>query len=446
MNDIAIAALEAAGYSVNCELSNGSFGAVFRATRLSDGLHVAAKAIRRDRLTDEEEAAVRVQVNALRALKHRHLVSLVHDFEHPQFLFHVFEYLHGGDLYDRLEARGKPFTETQTLQLAVQILRAVGYLHSRRAAHRDIKLENFVFETHANARTPVLKLIDFDLMLVHNRSTPPGATSTDLCGTVLYVPPELAAAREYVPEEADMWAVGVVLYVLLCFEMPFQGRAPREILRQVRNASPSFASPAWRRVSRHTRELVETLLSKSGAARPSAEEALARVEAIAAGPSTPRSVSISLKSMSQRLLSRSRRRLKRRRGACDDELNDHPFLSQERASRDDLDALVCYEHSRIDPSLTSTEQSMYSHTGTDRTTFHGKIPSDVYFTDTQKFSETRHSTARNAVQRLFGVRLHSDSHAARKGTTRGLFRVRRTTKSKVHTKCTDETPTKIGYC
>eukprot|EP00171_Calliarthron_tuberculosum_P017157 IDg17157t1 len=190
-----------------------------------------------------------------------------------------------------------------------------------------------------------------------------------MCGTVLYVPPELAAAREYVPEEADMWAVGVVLYVLLCFEMPFQGRAPRDILREVRVAQPSFAGPAWKRVSRRTRELVELLLSKSGAARPAAEEALARVEMIAAGaPTAPRNVTMSLRNMSARLMvaSRSRRartRVRRlaRGAALEDEISDHPFLVQERASQDELDGLLCYD--RFAQSGYSGAHAMYDREG-----------------------------------------------------------------------------------
>lgn len=141
-------------------------------------------------------------------------MALVDAFEHPKYIFHVFEFLHGGDLFDRLEACGRPFMDHQALELPVQILRAVGYLHPRRAAHRDIKLENFVFETVPTARAPVLKLVDFDLLLLRGRDATPGATWSDMYGTVLYVPPKLVAAREFVPEEVDMWAVGVVLLVL----------------------------------------------------------------------------------------------------------------------------------------------------------------------------------------------------------------------------------------
>ena len=342
----AVSALEGAGYAVISELSDGSFGAVYRATRMRDGLDVAAKAVRRDRLSPEELAAVRSQSATLSSLHHRHLVSLVEAFDHPNYIFHVFEFLHGGDLFDRLEARGRPFEERDALELAAQMLRAVGYLHARRAAHRDIKLENFVFATVASAQTPVLKLIDFDLLLVRGRDAPPGATCTDMCGTVLYVPPELAAAREYVPEEADMWALGVVLFVLLCFEMPFQGRAPRDILREVRNAAPSFAGPAWRKISRRSRELVEMLLSKSGAARPSAEEALTRVESIMAMPSTvhPRNMSISLRYLGARLLTRRRAR-KRNHNEDLTLLSETSMraMQQERASQDELDGLICYD-------------------------------------------------------------------------------------------------------
>lgn len=275
-------AIVSAGYAVLSVVSEGSFGTVLRASRLEDHVLVALKAVPKHRLSEKECATIRKQAFALRTLKHRYIVDFHDDFEDDNYFYHVFEFLHGGDLYDRLEARGKPFSEAQVLFLARQIFYAVSYLHSKRAAHRDIKLENFVFETSPHDERQIMKLIDFDLLIVRSRQSPRTETCSDMCGTILYVSPEIASGREHVPEESDMWACGVMLYVLLSYQMPFQGATGRQILRAVRSTEPYFGSAVWANVSADTKALVKDLLNKDAAERPTADQALDRVKLIQA--------------------------------------------------------------------------------------------------------------------------------------------------------------------
>lgn len=275
-------AIVSAGYAVLSVVSEGSFGTVLHASRIEDQLHVALKAVPKHRLSEKECATIRKQAFALQTLKHRYIVEFFDDFEDDNYFYHVFEFLHGGDLYDRLEARGKPFSEAQVLFLARQIFYAVTYLHSKRAAHRDIKLENFVFETSPQDERQIMKLIDFDLLIVRSRQSPRTETCSDMCGTILYVSPEIASGREHVPEESDMWACGVMLYVLLSYQMPFQGATGRQILRAVRSTEPYFGSAVWANVSADTKSLVKDLLNKDAAERPTAEQALDRVKLIQA--------------------------------------------------------------------------------------------------------------------------------------------------------------------
>lgn len=275
-------ALVAAGYVVLQVVNEGSFGTVLKGKSGPDGLCVAIKLVRKQRLSEKEMAAMRKQAITLRALRHRYIAHFYDDFEDEQYFYHVFEFLHGGDLYDRLESRGKPFSEPQVLFLARQLFYSISYLHSRRAAHRDIKLENFVFETPPSDPRQVMKLIDFDLLVVRSRHSPRTETCNDMCGTILYVSPEIASAREHVPEQSDMWACGVMLYVLLSYHMPFQGSTGRQILRAVRSTEPHFGLPVWSNISPETKQLVKDLLTKDGSARPTAEEALERVKQIQA--------------------------------------------------------------------------------------------------------------------------------------------------------------------
>lgn len=275
-------AMISAGYAVLAVVSEGSFGTVLKASRRQDHTLVALKVVPKHRLSDKECTTIRKQVCALRMLRHRYIVEFLDDFEDSDYFYHVFEFLNGGDLYDRLEARGKPFSEAQVLFLARQIFYAVSFLHSKRAAHRDLKLENFVFETRAHDERQMMKLIDFDLLVMRSKQSPRTETCSDMCGTILYVSPEIAAGREHVPEESDMWACGVMLYVLLSYQMPFQGATGRQILRAVRCTEPYFGSAAWSDVSSHTKALVRDLLNKNAAERPTSEQALERVKSIQA--------------------------------------------------------------------------------------------------------------------------------------------------------------------
>ncbi|PXF45104.1 Calcium-dependent protein kinase 4 [Gracilariopsis chorda] len=275
-------AIVSAGYVVVQVVSEGSFGTVLKATRPAHPTWVAIKVVSKIHLSDKETAALRRQVLTLRTLRHNYIVRFYDDFEDDNFFYHVFEYLSGGDLYDRLESRGKPYSEAQVLFLAKQMLYAIAYLHSMRAAHRDIKLENFVFETHPNDQRQVMKLIDFDLLVVRSAHSHTTETCSDVCGTILYVSPEIASAREHVPEQSDMWACGVMLYVLLSYSMPFQGNSNSDTLRAVRTVHPQFNTPVWNTVSAATKMLVRDLLDKNAANRPTAAQALERVKLISA--------------------------------------------------------------------------------------------------------------------------------------------------------------------
>lgn len=273
-------AIVSAGYVVVKLVNQGNFGTVLKAKRLSDSTWVAIKVVNKRRLSEKEAAALRKQAITLQTLKHRYIVQFHHEFEDNDFFYHVFEFLHGGDLYDRLQARGKPFSEAQVLFLARQLFYSISYLHSKRAAHRDIKLENFVFETSPSDQRQVMKLIDFDLLVVRNSQTARTETCTDVCGTIFYVSPEIASEQPHVPEESDMWACGVMLYVLLSYHMPFQGPTGRHVLRSVRSTEPHFAPTIWSHISPETKSLVKDLLTKTASDRPTAEQALERVKNI----------------------------------------------------------------------------------------------------------------------------------------------------------------------
>ncbi|KAI0559713.1 Serine/threonine protein kinase Endoplasmic reticulum [Gracilaria domingensis] len=365
-------AIVSAGYVVVKVVSEGSFGTVLKAKRNADAAWVAIKVVKKVQLTEKETSALRRQALVLRTIRHSYIVRFIDDFEDDYYFYHVFEYLNGGDLYDRLESRGKPYTEAQVLFLAKQIFYAVAYLHAMRAAHRDIKLENFVFETTPHEQRQVMKLIDFDLLVVRSCHAPPSETCSDVCGTILYVSPEIASAKEHVPEQSDVWACGVMLYVLLSYGMPFQGNTNREILRAVRTEQPNFSSPVWTAVSPATKQLITDLLHKSGSQRPTAAEALDRVKYLSAqigdvhSSSRLRLLTKGLRSVSLNLWDPSGNLVRRRRSS--DLRKSERFDSARRAhssfpATDDASSVSSMQtslakHSHADSELTSENMDL----------------------------------------------------------------------------------------
>mmetsp|Transcript_13779 Transcript_13779/g.30706 ORF Transcript_13779/g.30706 Transcript_13779/m.30706 type:complete len:447 (+) Transcript_13779:1-1341(+) len=168
----------------------------------------------------------------------------------------------GGELYDRLSTR-KKYTEEAAAETTHQMLLAVAYLHGHQIAHRDLKLENFLYEAKD---TNHLKLIDFGFAKFWDRS----ATMSQACGSVHYVAPEVLA-HSYT-EKADMWSIGVIVYMLLVGSPPFHG-TDSEVLKKIRAGKPHFSS-RFLKLSEQAKNCVESLLVKDPGNRLSADAAL----------------------------------------------------------------------------------------------------------------------------------------------------------------------------
>lgn len=257
-------------------LGNGAKGTVHRGTRLADGLEVAVKVVPKRELNEWSQTALAREVAVLKSMKHGNIVTFLDALEDQKFVYIVTEYLCGGDLYTRLHRNRNGLGEREALILVRQMLQALKVLHDRGISHRDVKLENFVFATEEDEAEQCLKLIDFGL--VYWRKPGTMAQATLPCGTVQYLSPEVAARKEYVPEQADMWGVGIVLYALICRKLPFSTSRRDNLISKIRNAEVTFEGARWEAVTKRTKELGRRLLSKRGADRPTVDEALDLLE------------------------------------------------------------------------------------------------------------------------------------------------------------------------
>lgn len=258
-------------YELEDEVGRGHFGYTCAAKGKKGsmkGQDVAVKVIPKCKMTTAIAIEdVRREVKILRALTgHKNLVQFYDAFEDEENIYVVMELCEGGELLDKILARGGKYSEEDAKMVMVQILSVVAYCHLQGVVHRDLKPENFLFTSNDEHST--LKAIDFGL----SDYVKPDERLNDIVGSAYYVAPEVLH-RSY-GTEADMWSIGVITYILLCGSRPFWSRTESGIFRAVLKADPSFDEDPWPSLSSNAVDFVKRLLNKDYRKRITAAQAL----------------------------------------------------------------------------------------------------------------------------------------------------------------------------
>ncbi|KAF0903678.1 hypothetical protein E2562_029053 [Oryza meyeriana var. granulata] len=260
-----------AKYELGKEVGRGHFGhtcsAVVKKGEFK-GQTVAVKIIAKAKMTTAISIEdVRREVKILRALSgHNNLVKFYDACEDGLNVYIAMELCEGGELLDRILARGGRYTEEDAKAIVVQILSVVAFCHLQGVVHRDLKPENFLFTTR-DENAP-MKLIDFGL----SDFIRPDERLNDIVGSAYYVAPEVLH-RSY-SMEADIWSIGVITYILLCGSRPFWARTESGIFRSVLRADPNFDDSPWPTVSAEAKDFVKRFLNKDYRKRMTAVQAL----------------------------------------------------------------------------------------------------------------------------------------------------------------------------
>jgi calcium-dependent protein kinase len=250
-------------------LGSGISGVVRLVTHKATGVKYAVKCLDLG-LVDTEAGLMqlREEIFIMCQLDHPNIVRLEEVYESHSEIYLVQELCLGGELFDRLDEQPDyHYTEAECARLIKQMLCAVRYLHSKGIIHRDLKLENFLFSS--SAQDSELKMIDFGLSK-HFRY---GEIHQEAVGTPYTVAPEVIRGRY--DERCDIWAIGVIAFLLLSGDPPFGGCGGSESLMTVRanilNGSFEF-EPAeiWDLVSPTAKEFINTLLVTNPKLRPTA--------------------------------------------------------------------------------------------------------------------------------------------------------------------------------
>ncbi|XP_069136542.1 phosphorylase b kinase gamma catalytic chain, skeletal muscle/heart isoform-like isoform X2 [Argopecten irradians] len=265
-----------ARYDPKEQLGRGVSSVVRRCVEKETGKEYAVKII--DISTEKQEAyqAEQTKQDTIREINilkmcsgHKHIIELHDSFETNTFIFLVFELCKQGELFDYL-TQVVTLSEKRTRIVIRQLLEAVDFIHKKNVVHRDLKPENILLDDDLN-----LKLSDFGFATVLG----PKEELSELCGTPGYLAPEVLAVSMYddVPgygQPVDMWAIGVIMYTLLCGAPPFWHRKQMQMLRMIMQANYQFGSPEWDDISQAPKDLIASLLVIDPAKRLTASEAL----------------------------------------------------------------------------------------------------------------------------------------------------------------------------
>ncbi|XP_019949701.2 myosin light chain kinase, smooth muscle isoform X1 [Paralichthys olivaceus] len=252
-------------YVLQEKLGMGKFGLVFKLTDKETG-RVCAGKFYKGRRAKEREAA-RKEIELMNYLHHPKLVHCLAAYDHKPEMVMVMEFIAGGELFERIVDDSFEHTEPASVHYMQQILEGIAYMHEQNIIHLDLKPENIVcIDTIGTS----IKIIDFGLASKFDPNTPLKV----MHGTPEFVAPEVIN-YEPVCLATDMWSIGVICYILLSGESPFQGDSDTETLASVTAAHWEFDEESFEEITDEAKNFISSLLNKDTRRRMSCVEALA---------------------------------------------------------------------------------------------------------------------------------------------------------------------------
>ncbi|CAL1406357.1 unnamed protein product [Linum trigynum] len=254
-------------YILGRELGRGEFGITYLSTDKETKEALACKSISKRKLrTAVDIEDVRREVAIMASLPdHPNIVKLRATYEDYENVHLVMELCEGGELFDRIVARGH-YSERAAASVTRTVAEVVRMCHVNGVMHRDLKPENFLF-ANKKENSP-LKAIDFGLSVFFK----PGEIFTEIVGSPYYMAPEVLK-RNYGPE-VDVWSAGVILYILLCGVPPFWAESEQGVALAILRGNLDFKREPWPQISESARSLVRQMLDPDPSNRLTAQQVL----------------------------------------------------------------------------------------------------------------------------------------------------------------------------
>ncbi|RYH23427.1 serine/threonine-protein kinase [archaeon] len=256
-------------YELREEMGVGSTSKCYRCIRKTDAKEFACKVIDKRHVEIKFSGLLDqfyVELKVLQTLNHPNIIKLIDTFETPDRIYMIMELMKGGELFDYVVEKGT-LSEEEASVIIRKITSAVAHMHSMQIIHRDLKPENLLLTTKgADAE---IKLIDFGLAKVMFEEV-----ASSFLGTKGYLAPEMLQRQSY-DQAIDMWALGVICFVLLCGCLPFDDDSSRITSEQVARKKFTLRFPKWAStLSASAKDLLHNLLEIDPKRRFSAEQAL----------------------------------------------------------------------------------------------------------------------------------------------------------------------------
>jgi len=267
-------------YTLDDLIGQGAYAKVYAGAEKKSGEKVAVKVLVKKKNTPGVTESINNEVEIVRMLDdHENIVRVLDVFETEYEARIVLEYMDGGSLFDlMMKSPKKRLKESAAARLVAHVLSGVAYLHGMNVIHGDIKAENILLTAgpDSNVGALVAKIADFGLSskLESSAQKENGVERKIGRGTAEYMSPELSGECGERGLGVDVWACGVLLYVLLSGQYPFHGSTPDETRKHVVDGRVVFPSATFAHVSSQAIELVRKLLTRDPLQRPSAQEAL----------------------------------------------------------------------------------------------------------------------------------------------------------------------------
>ena len=244
-------------YDIKQKLGKGKFGLVKLGINKETKDKVAVKIMNKNNMDSSDLELVRTEIEILKICQHPYIIKLYDIFENVDYIYIIMEYCPGGDLFSYLQKRNFLLPEEKVAIIIYKLCKAIFYVHSYGIAHRDIKPENVLLTS--DDENADIRLLDFGL----SKIVGPGQKCTEPYGTLTYCAPEIILDKPYI-KTVDSWSLGVMTYLMLSGELPFNGKDQHDLAKNVVYSKLNFEkNPIWKEISSEAKDFIIKLLDKN---------------------------------------------------------------------------------------------------------------------------------------------------------------------------------------
>ena len=246
------------------EITNGTYSKIYIVQNKTDLKSYCCKEILKNKVADL--AKFKNEINILSKMDHPNIIRLYEIFEDDRYISLIMELCKGGELFTKineLAEKDESFSEKEAVKIFKQLISAVSYCHAQGICHRDLKPENILFLT--NSPDSPIKIIDFGLSKIFGEIKPimkGNKVEKNIMslrvGTAYYMSPEVLQGNY--DNKCDIWACGVILYMMLCGYPPFDGDTENDILKAISRKKFSFPEEEWKTVSDDAKDLIKHMI------------------------------------------------------------------------------------------------------------------------------------------------------------------------------------------